>query len=509
MRRWLALLLAGALALALAGCSGEQAPPSTGPSPGPSDSQEPQAQPFALAYDPQASLHPITSGSQMNLDLAGLVYEGLYELDRTFEPQPALAQSAVVSADGLTWTITLRPGACFSDGTGVTAQQVVQALNTARSSTLYSGRLSGIAGVTEVEGGVAITLSSPNGALPALLDVPIVLEQEGGIPLGTGRYRYVQEEDGLSLARNEYYQGQLPFDTIPLRGVATTDARIAAFDSGDVTAVVTDFSASYSLGYSGNYEACDFPTTTLLYVGFRVSGGLCASAQVRQAFSKAFDRESLVRTLLAGHGDAASLPISPLHQDYDDQAAACLDYDPTGSQELLLAWGGARGEDGLLYRNGAPVQATILVNNDSANKQAVAEYLAQCLEQLGVSVQVNALPWEEFLEALEAGRFDLYVGETRMTGDFDPTAVLAGGLNYGGFSDGTLSGLAAQWKAARGADRRSAAAQLWQAFSQQAPVAPLCFKRGSMLIRWGMVTNVQPTQADPYWNMEQWETAGG
>ena len=90
MRKLAALLLAVVMILGSGGCETGEAGPSEGPSPEPTATQQIQVQPFALAYDPEASLHPITGQSQVNLDLAGLVYEGLYELDQTFMPQPAL-----------------------------------------------------------------------------------------------------------------------------------------------------------------------------------------------------------------------------------------------------------------------------------------------------------------------------------------------------------------------------------------------------------------------------------
>ena len=60
----------------------------------------------------------------------------------------------------------------------------------------------------------------------------------------------------------------------------------------------------------------------------------------------------------------------------------------------------------------------------------------------------------------------------------------------------------------RGAAREQVAGQLWQAFAQDVPLAPLCFKRGSLLLRWGTASGVQPTQADPFWNMEDWQITG-
>ena len=139
-------------------------------------------------------------------------------------------------------------------------------------------------------------------------------------------------------------------------------------------------------------------------------------------------------------------------------------------------------------RGSSPLRVTIAVNNDSAFKQSLAEFLAQCLESLGVTVTVDAMPWESYQSALASGQFDLYLGEVRMTGDFDPGELLTGSLNYGGYASQTMTELLSAWRGARGAARDRAASALWQAFAREAPIAPLCFKRGSLLVRWGMVT---------------------
>ena len=52
-----------------------------------------------------------------------------------------------------------------------------------------------------------------------------------------------------------------------------------------------------------------------------------------------------------------------------------------------------------------------------------------------------------------------------------------------------------------------AAKALWERFAQDVPIAPLCFKRGSLLMRWGMVSGLQPTRADPFYRMEEWSIA--
>ena len=476
---------------------------------------DPEPARFSLGWDPTVSLNPITGDSQVNQELTGLVYQGLYELDNTFAPQPVLAAGASVSEDALRWTFTLAEGTLFSDGTPLTARHVAASLNQARTSALYAARLAAVSSVTAGEdGAVHITLSAPNAALPALLDIPIVLEpgkDENAdlppAPLGTGYYRYVREGDGLHLEINHFHPAadSLPYDAIPLIPVSDTGERIAAFDIGAVSAVTTDFLSPYALGYTDGYEITDYPTTSLLYVGFNTASRVCRSPLVRQAFSRAFDRAALVETQLAGHGDPAALPVSPLSADYSEGYASLLDYDAEAAAQLLAQAGYTlHEEDGLLYDGKNPVEISLLVNSDNAARQAVAQQLADELAALGVTATVSRLAWNDFIAALNGGKFDLYLGEVRLTGDFDPSVLLTGKLNYGKLQSPELTRALNQWRLNQGVWRDLAAGIYWKQFVQDVPIASLCFMRNSLLVRRGMVANAQPTRANPWYQMEQW-----
>ena len=512
MRRLSALLAALCLLLGLAGCGEDPPEPSGTPEPSPTFSPAPAPTPaparFALAYDPNAPLDPFSGDSQVNRELIGLVWQGLYELDNDFRARPVLAQSSRVSGDGLTWTFSLAEGTFFSDGTPLTADHAAAALNAARTSPVYAARLSGVTGVSASEGAVTVTLAAPNGNLPALLDVPIALAAEGEpAPLGTGYYRVEREgESGLRLGINPFhFAATLPYTEIPLVPVTSADERAAAFNTGRVSAAVTDYTGAYALGYSGSFATEDCPTTDLIYIGFRTTDGPCRDPAVRQAAARVLDRETAAAGLLAGHALASVLPVSPRSEEYSPSAAERLAYDPDAAATLLDGAGYALNEeDGLRYAGRSPLALTLLVNSDSEAKQGLAGLLAGELEELGVTVTVDILPWAEYLAALSAGRFDLYLGETVLTGDFDLSALLAGPLNYGGFQSAELSALLAARRAARGEERLAAASALWEGFVEEVPVAPVCFKNRSLLVRWGMASNLHPTRADPFNRIEEW-----
>ena len=467
-----ALAVAGALLLSGCTAATEENP---APSAVPTGTVQPvQTGTFSLAYDPKQTMHPITGTNGANLELGGLVYQGLYELDQSFQPQPRLCAGATAGSDGLTWTVEVAQGVCFSDGTPLTAAHVVSSLETARTATRYQNRLSGITGVAQTGTyTLTITLSRPNANLPALLDVPVVLEREGQDPLGTGPYLL---QDG-ALVPNPYsgLVDALPAETIPLVEVSTPDRRKAAFDSGEVWMATTQFSDPQAVGYSGTCEVFDYPTSQLLYLGVQTQRGACADAAVRQRISSALNRDSLVQVQLSGHGDPTPWPISPAWGELPE-------WTQGGTEETT---GGS---------------LTLIVNEDNSTRQQVAQAVANQLEGAGFTVTVKSLAWEDYVSALERGNFDLYLGQVQLTSDFDLTALLTGSLSYGG-TQSEVQELLNAWRRTGGETELEA---YLAGFAQQTPLAPICFLRGSLLVRWGLVTGVTPTQSNLYANVDQW-----
>lgn len=506
-RNWLGLALSAALLLTACG-GGEPAPtPQPTATPEPVEMTQTPRTEFALPCYAAGGFHPITGTNRTNLTLAPLLYEGLFELDGGFVPQKALCESYSVSEDGLVWTFRLAERE-FSDGAPLTPAEVKASLDLARQSDRYAPRLGDVSWIQAGENEVTVYLSRPNGGLPALLDIPIVKETEDPLrPLGTGEYVVAGEGETLRLtAKNGT---EVPLRTIPLRSVRASDDLVYAFEAQEISLVDTDLTGTNVLGWSGRFETTDYPTTTLLYVGYNAQTGLCADETLRRALSLAYDREGMVRRLLAGHGEASTLPVHPRWEHYDDEVARAL----AGGEEeavALLEQSGWKIEEGQTVRAKRRVGALdlrLLVNQENTYKVRMAEEVAAELEELGCSVTVEKLPWEEFVSALEWGNFDLYLGETALTADFDLSNLLGagGGLNYGGFYDAETAGLLQRCREAAETERGEAVAALCERVGMTAPMAPLCFKNGSMLTQWGQVDGAVPTQRDLFANFGEWE----
>lgn len=503
-KRWVALILVGILALG--GCSEPKAELTPTPRPSPTavpKKEGEQGGEFALPCVPEEGFHPIAGTNRLNLTLAPLLYQGLFSVGEDFQAEKDLCESYTVSQDGRTWTFRIA-AAEFSDGMALTVREVATSLELARSSDRYAGRLADVESVGAEGETVVVNLRRPNGGLPALLDIPIIKEGEDPQrPLGTGAYVLNGTQELALVAREG---AQVPLPVIHLRAVRGGDDLIYAFDAQEIFLVDTDLTGTNALGYSGRLETIDYPTTTLLYVGCNLRGGPCQEQKIRQAIALLLDREEIVERYLAGHAVAAPLLVHPALPGYDPSLGNRWQRDPDRARSLLEEGGWLADEEGRLFQGREPLELRMVVNQDNTFKTGVAEAVGKALEAEGVQVTLDRLSWEDFMTALEKKEFDLYLGETMLTADFDLEPLLGreGALNYMGFIDGECWEWMDLYRGAEGKERETTLVNICGRAAELSPVIPICFKNGSLLTQWGQVSGVRPTQRNVFSGFENW-----
>lgn len=507
-------LAVSAACILFSGCAGNKNGSQASPSPEVSGGEAGEFV-LSLPFDPADPLNPLTGTNRINLTLGPLLYEGLFQLDRSFSPVPLLCES-YTTLDNITFRFTLRTGVTFSDGSLLSAADAVYSLEQARTSSLYSERLSKVQSVkAEGEHTVIVTLNTADSAFPVLLDIPIIQNGTAGssAPPGTGPY-VLSSGDGESLVlRSDWWQGlPMPFDRIGLVEVRGSDLLIQDLGSNLIQLVSTDLTGTDAPMFSGNYDVTEYPTTILQYIGFNTeASSVFSNAAVRRAFGLGIDRDFIVTGLLSGHAQASALPVNPASPLYDSTLEEKYSYSEEAMFSALAEAGYTDSdEDGVLDANSggreAAISATLLVNSESSFKVSMAEHIAASFSQYGIAIEVKKLAWEDYLTALEKGDFDLYLGEVKLTTDFNLTSLAAtgGALNYGKFSDTKLDGLFASLAAAPYQNRGTIAAALYSTFCQQAPFIPICFKNQSVLTREGAYSGLEPTQQNVFYNLSAW-----
>lgn len=464
---------------------------------------------MGLAWYPNEVLNPVLATSNVNHLLVPLLYEGLFELDEKFKPQPVLCDS-FRTADAVNYTFVLKSGVKFHSGEPLTAKDVVSSLDAARrsESSPYYARLREVRSIRATASDtVVITLQSPNAAFPSLLDIPIYRVLDGDFADGTGPYLPASGNGDVWLEPFPgWHGGKTPeFTKINLTPVVRSESVYYSFETGDVSMTSTKRISSAPTSFRGDVELRSIPSAGFHFLGINCNRAPFNNAVVRQALSLLLDRAEICATQLQGYADPALLPINPQPEDtpVKKDAAQALS---------LLAQAGISDTDGdgaLEYAadNGKrqPLHITFLLNEENTFKRSVIERYAASLMEAGVSVSITLLPFEQFETELKKGNFDLYYGECLLTSDFDIRQIVnqGGTLNYGRFSSPELTAALSASRAAL-ENRQAALDSFNAAFRQSMPILPIAFERTQVITRPRLANGIAPRPYNIFYNIAFW-----
>lgn len=456
---------------------------------------------FTLPYFSNQTLDPVTCPDGAQLTLGTLLYEGLFALDEQFTLQNILAQSYSYDAAGHTYTIQIRDGVNFTDGSRLSAYDVADTLQRARSSDRYKARLTGVSSLyAEDSDTLVLTLQQDNSSFMSRLDIPIVKSgtEDSLVPVGTGAYCW-RTDDGTYLGVNSsWWQGKtLPLERIELLDCRNTDTMVYSFYAHETQLLMLDLTGTNTTSVSGSGNYTDAATTVMQYIGFNTTREPFNNAALRQAVNTGIDREGIISKYLLGHADAAQFPVSPRSALYPTDLN--VSYSPDYFASAMKAAG---------FSKGSSQTVTMIVNAENAFKVSMAQQIAKGLSHYDLDVEVSVLPWDQYLWALQRGNFDLYYGEVRLTADWDisPLILPGGSLNYGGYNNSITTALLTDYlRAGDDAQRSKAMLALCQNLSAQVPFLPVCFKNISVLLPSGAVEAITPVAANPFYNMTAWK----
>lgn len=482
------------LAMLLGGCSTKatQTPTNTPNQPTELDTQatEPiavkQDGEFGLSYMAGYGFNPYTCTATINRAIFSLVYESLFVVSNAFNAVPVLCESFRVADDGKTYHITLVSGVRFSDGSLLTAEDVKTSLDAARESKLYAERLEHISSVyVQEDGTLTIYLDTPYENFALMLDVPVL--KAGTIedmqPIGTGAYRL----QGQALVQNKYWwqeeHGVLTAERITLSAANEANDLRDHFEFGGTDLIYCDPNSTANVSYRCDYEVWEAPTTIMHYIGFNLYSGWFINETLRTAVTYAIDRDSFVNEIYGGFAQATPLPCSPSSGLYDAQLAEEYDYAP-GKFTAAVHNSGVLTSSEFAGHTGI-----LLVCLDDPTRVEVAERIAAVLNEAGISMTVSALERSEYEDALEDSAFDMYLGEVRMTANFDLSEFF---MKYGNLQFGSISNTGLVTLCTESLANSGSYTELCSQLLQNAPICPVLFKSYAIYVTRGMISTNTP-----------------
>lgn len=349
---------------------------------------------------------------------------------------PDLATSWTISKNGLKYTFSLRPGAEFSNGSPVTAQDVVFSI--ARSRKLAGGwgfLLTAVKKVTAVgTSKVVITLSQPHAPLLADLAmyaysiVPENLVKAQGTafwqhPVGSGPFMVTSysADSEIDLARNPHFYGTKPkIAKVKYLIVPNDNTRVLMLESKKADVIENPPGNLVSqIDKTPGLSVQLFPSTRVDFIQLDQHFKPFKNADVRAALNYAIDRNAIVKLAYQGHAIPGA-SFMPYKMQYFDSGIKPYPYDPAKAKQLLAAGGYPHGFSTFL----------ITVSGDVAG-QAEAVVVKSELAAVGINVNIQAYELLTAYNKEDNGHSEM--GERYWTNDIiDPDEVATFGADCKG-----------------------------------------------------------------------------
>ncbi len=377
------------------------------------------------------------------------IYDTLIEVDASLAPQPALAASWELSADGLTYTFKLQPNVQFHDGSMLKASDVVfsysRQLDAETASPTVSS-LMGIEGAAEFNAGTAETVTGLKALDDATVEITLVSPDASFITvlsdtsqsifsqafaeandmtqtaMGTGPFKFIEYIPNTSVKLEKFadhWRTGLPYvDAIEMLVAPEDTARTTSLIQGATNFIeyaplrdVDTLQQNADLVLTGNTN------TNIRFVTFNMDKEPFNNLKVRQAIAMAVDRTPMIDAAIFGHGTPVSTIFPP-----DYWAALVVDIPPAdieGAKALLAEAG---------YPDGFKTSITSWSQYSFLSNAAVV--MQEQLKQIGIDAELNLVENATMVEKVHVpASKDYEIGVTGTSAYVDPAPLI---LSYFG-----------------------------------------------------------------------------
>jgi peptide/nickel transport system substrate-binding protein len=439
---------------------------------------------------------PFLANDTASLTVGGLVYDSLYRVDaKSGDLRPNLG-SWTISADGLTYRWRIEPGAIWSDGRPVVAEDYLTGVKAvARSKkTARAAAFQEIQGFDEYRAGRAPTISGITidpldarsfsvrfkrvfcpalvnafgpaaGPLPTQVYGKYVGPDETGPkiddapenlapPVASGPFVFKQwkTNDQIVLDRNDsYFRGAPYLDGYVLKVVADVTSLAAQLKSGEINFGTIEPKDLDDIKKRDTLRVYSFQDLSYNYIGWNLKSAstpALADKRIRQALAYGLDMDAVVQDVLYGQGTRVfQHHLAASWAAADPATLVRYPYDRVKAEDLIKQAGYARGSDGFYQKDGKPLQITVMTNSGNKVRETLLQTAIDQYKLIGVRIAPRLVPFDTMVEILSSRSEDVpaWIIGWRLSVEPDPYGIWhssaipdparkATGYNFGAFS---------------------------------------------------------------------------
>lgn len=449
------------------------------------------------SYKPD-TLNPILTENNANLRMLKLIFEPLIICDEEQRPVPVLADSYSISDDGLTWTVNLNQNVVWHDGAPFTAEDVEFTYNIIMDSdgnNRYSDNLKNVTKITHLSDyTIVFNLEKPQTNFINLLNIPIIKNAENFKPVGTGPYMYgYKKNKSIILKANENWHGE-PLPTIAnieVKILPDKDLMVYAFTSSEVDVAVPKMTEW--TGYAGysDYETAGFPSGNFNFIYLNTENKYLKIKEIRQAIVLAINKRRIKDEVLLGHGNITDTIINPAWWMYNASAAEKYAFDAKSAV--------AKVQNNIPA--GSRIKLKLLVNSKNDIKLNVSGIIRECLSEAGIDVDIVFADWDNYLQTINDGNYDMYLGEICYSPEINPEYVLGENSRYKKLLDNLQKQTTEEGK-------KMVYYELQEKVARDIPLVPLYFDVETVLYNNRISGDLRPLRDNVFYNINNWVLDG-
>ncbi len=454
---------------------------------------------FSLAFFSNDSLNPYSATQSTNFYLGSLLYDSLVKVNNDFSVENVMAES--VSFEDNICTVTLKKGLKFSDGSEVTAQDVVSSVSSAKSSSQFSERLDNVSSCKVKDGAVVFTLKKIDRNFAKNLTFPIIKSgSKQGMAVGSGRYRFATDSASDGLVKNEYNTlRKTNIDSISLTQIHKYSTLPYMVKIGSINFLYANLDSSLNFAASSSSSVL---MNNLVYLGVNSNNALLANQDFRKAVSLCVDRKNILTDAYAGAGFATAAPFHPEATDLNSKDYSIALNDSSAAQILLGTCGYTeKNENGIfMLDETTEMRLRLAVNSENTARKRAAQAVKLNLEAAGIGVEIIEESSEIYKARIASGDYDLFIGEVKLTADNDISSLLSVGSLNAVNDEGVCLLAYNQYLAGE-----ITLDDFLRTFDLKTPFIPILYRNGTAFFSATLDGNETVTEYDVFAAMDKWE----
>lgn len=375
------------------------------------------------------TINPILSQNKQVQEISRIIYEPLFELDSEYKLKKCLARDWAKTS-GTTYLVKIKNDIKWSDGVQFTVDDVLFTIDILKKiPSVYGNNVQYIIGANKVdEDTIQITIDHEIAFFEYNLIFPIMSKanfegqdfsttDRNNAPIGTGKYKIVQNDDKIILNKNENYsREELTLETITIGKYSSLGELYNAFKLGKIDIITTtNIGIENYIGTIG-YNKQETAGREFDYLAINTQNAVLSNIEVRNALSHAINRENIVASIYNNKYKVADYSLdygSWLKGENGDNS-----YNPDLAKQILEQNGWVfkynKWQKSENYHTKI-LSFKIVVQASNQLRIAVAEMIKKDLTNIGINVTIIKASDSQYQSYLQNKNYDSIITGTTVS----------------------------------------------------------------------------------------------